>query len=108
VADRPAGETSSTGLDVTLAAMLAYAGGWITGLVFLALEKQSAFVRFHARQSTLTFLPLFLAIWLLPLWILLWPLSVALWLLLMFKALQGEHFKLPIVGELANRGLEKR
>ena len=27
--------------------------------------------------------------------------SAALWLLLMFKAYQGEHFKLPIVGPMA-------
>lgn len=104
----PAGETSSTGLDVTLAAVLAYAGGWITGLIFLAVEKQSAFVRFHAAQSTFTFLPLFLAFWMLPLWILLWPLSVALWLLLMFKALRGETFKLPIVGDLADQRARTR
>lgn len=101
-------ETSSLGLDVSLAAMLSYAGGWLTGLIFLGLEKQSAFVRFHARQSVLTFLPIFLAFWLVPLWIVLWPLSVALWLLLMYQALQGRYFKLPIVGELADRGAEKR
>jgi uncharacterized membrane protein len=96
-------EDSSTGLDATLAAMLSYAGGWVTGLVFLWLEKKSRFVRFHAAQSVMTFLPLFLAFWVLPLWFILWPLSVALWILLMYKALQGEEFKLPLVGELAAR-----
>lgn len=108
MSDRPVGETSSTGLDVSLAALLAYAGGWITGAIFLALETRSGFVRFHARQSVLTFLPLFLAFWLLPLWIVVWPLSVALWLLLMFKALQGERFRLPVVGAWADHGTQTR
>jgi uncharacterized membrane protein len=103
VPDVPAEETSSTGLDVTLAAMLSYAGGWITGLAFLLLEKNSRFVRFHAAQSAMTFLPLFLAFWFLPLWFILWPLSVALWIFLMYKALQGETFRLPLVGDLAAR-----
>lgn len=101
--DAPVQDTSSTGLDITLAAMLAYAGGWVTGLVFLMIEKNSRFVRFHAAQSVMTFLPLFLAFWFLPLWFLLWPLSVALWILLMYKALQGERYKLPFVGDLAAR-----
>lgn len=103
MAEVPLEESSSTGLDITLAAMLAYAGGWVTGLVFLLLEKKSQFVRFHAAQSVMTFLPLFVGFWLLPVWFILWPLSVALWILLMYKALQGERFKLPLVGALAAR-----
>jgi uncharacterized membrane protein len=30
------------------------------------------------------------------------PLSAVLWLLLMFKAYQGERFKLPYVGDIAD------
>lgn len=99
----PLPETSSTGLDITLAALLAYALGWVSGAFFLVVEKKSRFVRFHAWQSVLTFLPIFVAFWILPLWFLLWPVSVAIWLLLMFKAFQGERFKLPIVGDIADR-----
>lgn len=29
------------------------------------------------------------------------PVSAALWLLLMFKAYQGDRFKLPLVGDIA-------
>lgn len=101
--DRPATETSSTGLDITLAGMLTYALGWLSGVFFLLVEKNSAFVRFHAWQSVLTFLPIFLALWILPLWFLFWPVSVILWILLMFKAFQGERFKLPVVGDIADR-----
>jgi uncharacterized membrane protein len=31
------------------------------------------------------------------------PLSAVLWLLMMFKAYQGERFKLPIAGEMAEQ-----
>jgi uncharacterized membrane protein len=96
-------ETSSTGIDITVVAMLTYVAGWLTGAFFLLVEKKSGFVRFHAWQSVLTFLPIFLALWFLPLWFLFWPVSVALWILLMFKAFHGERFKLPIVGAIADR-----
>lgn len=96
-------ETSSTGIDASVAAMLAYLAGWLTGALFLAIEKKSRFVRFHAWQSVLTFLPIFVAIWLVPLWFVLWPLSVALWIVLMYKAFKGERFKLPVIGDLAER-----
>jgi uncharacterized membrane protein len=103
MADQPVRETSSTGLDITLAAMLTYVLGWVSGAFFLMVEKNSSFVRFHAWQSVLTFLPIFLALWVLPLWFLFWPVSVAIWILLMFKAFQGERFRLPVVGDIANR-----
>jgi uncharacterized membrane protein len=83
--------------------MLAYMLGWVSGALFLAIEKNSPFVRFHAWQSVLTFLPIFLALWILPIWWIFWPFSVILWLLLMYKAFQGERFKLPLVGDIADR-----
>src|SRR4051812_40280489 len=49
-------DPSSTGLDPNLAAALAYLGGALSGVAFLILERQSKFVRFHAMQSTMTFL----------------------------------------------------
>src|SRR5262245_54059556 len=42
---------SSTGLDENIAALLSYVAGWITGLVFFLIEKDSRLVRFHAMQS---------------------------------------------------------
>ncbi|HEX2344576.1 MAG TPA: DUF4870 domain-containing protein [Vicinamibacterales bacterium] len=105
-----AGDASTTGLDTNLAAALSYFVGFITGIVFLLIEKNSKFVRFHAMQSTLVFgalCILWVVLQVLPiLGVLVWlfivfPLSVALWLLLMFKAFQGEKFKLPFFGDLA-------
>jgi uncharacterized membrane protein len=103
-------EKTSTGLDANLAAALSYLVGFVTGIIFLVVEKDNKFVRFHAMQSTLLFLgivaidillqvvPLLGALVVLFIVI---PLSAVLWLLLMFKAYQGEEFKLPLVGQMA-------
>ena len=52
-------ERSSTGLDENVAGFFCYLLGFITGIVFLVVEKRSGFVKFHAKQSTITFLILF-------------------------------------------------
>lgn len=102
-------EKTSTGLDANVAAALSYLFGFVTGAVFLILEKRDRFVRFHAMQSALAFGGITVG-WLLlsaiPLvgllaWLLIIPASAILWLVLMFKAYQGEEFKLPIVGQIA-------
>jgi uncharacterized membrane protein len=101
-------QTSSTGLDENVAGFLCYLFGFITGIVFLVVEKKSNFVKFHAMQSTITFLSLFIISMIIgwipiigllvyPIWIL----SLILWLILMIKALRGERYLLPIVGKMA-------
>ena len=101
-------EKSSTGLDENVAGFFCYLLGFITGIVFLLVEKKSSFVKFHAMQSTITFLGLFVILMILgmipiigllayPIWIL----SLILWLFLMIKALKGERYMLPIVGKMA-------
>jgi uncharacterized membrane protein len=101
-------EKSSTGLEENVAGFLCYLFGFITGIVFLVVEKKSGFVRFHAMQSTITFLSLFVIsfiIGMIPIIGLLvypiWILSLILWLILMVKALRGERYSLPIVGKMA-------
>src|SRR6185437_14644116 len=44
---------SSTGLDENIAALLSYIFGWVSGLIFFLIEKDSRLVRFHAMQSIL-------------------------------------------------------
>ena len=44
---------SSTGLDENVAALLSYIFGWLSGLIFFLMEKDSRLVRFHAMQSIL-------------------------------------------------------
>jgi uncharacterized membrane protein len=107
----PLQEKSSTGLDANVAAALCYLAWFVTGIVFLVIEKDSRFVKFHAMQSTLFFLPLAvlqMVLWSIPLlgWILgffIWLASLVMWLVLMFKAYQGERFKLPVVGDMAEQ-----
>jgi uncharacterized membrane protein len=99
---------SSTGLDENVAGFLCYLFGFVTGIVFLVVEKESRFVKFHAMQSTITFLGLFIISFIIS-WIPilnllvypLWILSLILWLILMIKALRGERYSLPIVGKMA-------
>jgi len=102
---------TSMGLDENIAGLLCYVVGWLTGIIFLVLEKENQFVRFHALQSILTFLPLSVIALLLG-WIpfvgwvlagLVWILTFILWIVLMFKAYRGEKYKLPIVGDIAEK-----
>ena len=104
-------EKSSTGLDANLAAMLCYAIGWVTGLVFFVIEKDSRFVKFHAMQSIVVWLGL-TVIWYAMLMIpfiglMLSPFvflgMVVLWIFLMVKAYNGDKFKMPFAGDIAEQ-----
>ena len=118
VEDDEGEEKSSTGLDPDMAGLLCYSLGFITGILFLVLEKDSKFVRFHAWQSTLTFgglvlLDVALAVGSLVPYIkvvcallsfVLWIPILFLWVFLMYKAYwKCEKYKLPWVGEFAER-----
>ncbi|MEA3459382.1 MAG: DUF4870 domain-containing protein [Chloroflexota bacterium] len=106
-------EKTSTGLKPNFAGLLCYVLGWITGLVFLLVEKESQFVRFHAMQSLVTFGAITIAQLILShtpflgwaLSVLIWLLSLALWIILMIKAYGGEKYKLPIAGDFAEKQL---
>ncbi len=102
-------DNTSLGLNENVEALLCYVLGWLTGIIFLLLEKKNRFVRFHAMQSLVVFLALFvisLVVEFIPivgplLSILILPVSLVLWVLLMFKAYQGERYKLPWIGDFA-------
>ncbi len=93
-------EQSSTGLEENVAGFFCYLLGFVTGIIFLVVEKKSSFVKFHARQSTITFLIILALSWIPVIGFVFWILGVILWLLLMIKALQGKRYSLPIVGKL--------
>ena len=104
-------EKSSTGLEANIAGLLCYVLWWASGLVFFLIEKESNFVRFHAIQSVYVFGALTVAGIVLG-WIpviglvigsLIWVLGVVLWIILIIKAYQGEKFKLPMVGDWAEK-----
>ncbi len=108
-------QRSSTGLEANVAGAVAYLFGFLSGIAFLVLEKDSTFVKFHAMQSTivsvgwivgqviLTAIPLIGWVLLLPWWIF----GIVLWVWLMLKAFQGERYKLPWVGDLAEQQVSK-
>jgi len=99
-----------TGLPKNTAAALSYVLGWVTGLIFLLIEKDS-FVRFHAAQSIVVFGILTVIVLIPGIGLLIAPLALivgfVLWLVLIFKAYQGEEFKLPWVGNVAKKLLGK-
>ena len=98
------GKTSS-GMQPNVAALLAYVLGVITGLIFLLIEKENRFVKFHAMQSICFSVVMFivgLVLSVVPVLVLgLNLICVVLWVVLMVQAYQGQWFKLPIIGDIA-------
>jgi uncharacterized membrane protein len=100
---------ASTGIQPNVAGLLCYLAWWLTGIIFLIIEKENKLVRFHAWQSIFTFAPItviqiilsFIPIigWILGIFV--WIGSVILWIVLMMKAYQGKKIKIPISGNLA-------
>ncbi len=91
----------------------------IPAIIFLVLEpyNQKRFVRFHAFQS-IFYAVAWCALWMvlniiahIPflgwLTILVWPLvslaGFVIWLVLVLKAYQGQMFKLPVIGDMAEK-----
>lgn len=120
------GKTSS-GMQANVAALLSYAFGWVTGLIFFLVEKENKFVRFHALQSIIVFGAFFAAGIVLSILFqffmmvrlyfmfqflafiskLIWFAASILWVVLMVSAYQGKHFKLPIAGDIAEKIVNK-
>ena len=104
-------EKTSTGLTENVAGLLCYVLGWISGIVFLLIEPENKFVRFHAIQSIVVFGAITVAGIILG-WIpviggfVSWVLSALgfiLWIVLMVKAYQGTKYKLPWTGNFAEK-----
>lgn len=103
------------GLEKKAVCSLTYVLGWITGLFFILTEKEDKEIRFHAMQSIIFFgglniLQLFLG----RIPFVGWGLMPVLglvgfvgWLVLIIKAYQGEHFKLPVIGDIAEKQVNK-
>jgi uncharacterized membrane protein len=111
---------TSLGLDENVEAALCYLFFWVSGLLFYFIEDKNKFIRFHAMQSILVFLPLMILAWIFGgffgvfsygvgwyffAWIswLFWALVFILWIILMVKAYQMQKFKLPVVGDIAEK-----
>jgi uncharacterized membrane protein len=104
------------GMQPNIEAGLSYVLGWVTGLIFFLGEKQNRFVRFHAMQSILFFggltviriilsvidsfgLPLFTGL----AWFAIGIIGVVGYIVLLINGFQGKYFKLPIVGDYAEK-----
>ncbi len=108
---------TALGLDENIEGLLCYVLGWVTGLIFLLVEKDNKFIKFHAVQSialsiaafvimavffVLAFIPYAGAVF----GILSSLVSLGLfivWVILLVKAAQGERFKLPVIGDMADK-----
>ena len=109
----PAG---TSGLQENVAGLLCYLLGWLTGIIFLLIDKRP-FVRFHASQSIVVFGALFIIRMILSFGILgtglygfgLWSMismlvsliTLVAWIVLMIMAYQGKMFEVPIAAPLA-------
>ena len=121
---------SSTGLDENIAALLSYVFGWVSGLIFFLMEKDSRLVRFHAMQSILlgaAAIVIFVVFWIVAVvsslvvgyissilggivWLVMVLVGGVLGLgifvgaiISLIKAYQGQYFKLPVIGNLAEK-----
>jgi len=109
---------SASGLTDNVAGLLAYIT-IIPAIIFLVIEpyNRSRFIRFHAFQSIFFHVGILIiyvvlgVISALPVlgwaFFLLWPLVglgfLVLWILLLVKAYGGQMWKLPVVGDLAEK-----
>jgi len=111
-----AAASPTEGLQENVAGLLCYILGWVTGLIFLLIDKRP-FVKFHAAQSIamsigVIVLYIALAIFMgvlhvmhifflgLLIYPILWLALFLLWIFVMYKAYQHEKYKLPIIGNL--------
>jgi uncharacterized membrane protein len=118
----PTASQSSTGLDPKLAGLLCYILGIVTGLIFFLIEKSNDVVRFHAAQSILfsgSMIVLWIVLTILSFVIAQISLSLAtifslltmllglavfvLWVVLLIKGYSGQKWKLPVIGDMAER-----
>ncbi len=116
------GSQSGTGMSPNMSGALSYVLGLITGVVFLLIDKGS-YVRFHAFQSIIFNVAL-IAFWIVysivfgiltmvpVIGVIVGILgflismvvglgSMVLWIVLIIKAAQGEKWKIPYIGDMA-------
>ncbi len=104
-------------MDENVAGLLSYVLGWITGLIFYLIDKRP-FVRFHAAQSILFNIAIFvvyfavaigfglfraigLGFFALFIYPIIGLVVFVAWIFLMYKAYQHEKFMIPLIGGIA-------
>lgn len=121
----PVSDSPTAGIDENVAGLLCYVFGWVSGLIFLLIDKRP-FVKFHGAQSIALNVS-FVAVWILYLIfsffitmvtaVLHFPIGflsfflvpvlglvfLAVWIFIMFKAYSHEKYKLPIIGNIVEK-----
>ena len=113
--------SAESGLSENVAGLLCYVLGWVTGIIFLLIDKRP-YVRFHAAQSIVVFGGLHVINIIIgimfgagfmmmggwggfgmgaALYGLISLIAFVLWILLMVKAYQGEKFQVPVAAGIA-------
>ncbi len=120
--------TSQTGLSENVAGLLCYAFFWLSGLIFLLIDKRP-FVRFHAAQSLVAFgilniisivlgMPFLGGTWQIgsdwsafSFWAgvhgIIDLAGIVIWIVGMIKAYQHERFRIPFAADLADQLIGK-
>ena len=125
-ATAPVADSPTAGMDENVAGLLCYIFWWVSGLIFLLIDKRP-FVKFHAAQDiafNIAMAIIAFAFWIVAfvitaittaifhfpigfLTFLLWPVIgiafFATWIFLMYKAYNHEKFKLPIIGDMVEK-----
>ena len=128
--EKTTGGGSTTNLKPNVAGLLCYVGFWVTGIIFLIIEKKNKTVRFHAMQSLVTF-GILNIIWGVAnnirwtsVWVrggLFYPQYIAatvvfgiffaiwwiLWGILLYKTYHGQPYRVPWFSGLAEKCLAK-
>jgi uncharacterized membrane protein len=118
-------DSPTSGMEENVAGLLCYLFGWLSGLIFLLIDKRP-FVKFHGAQAialSLSFFVVWVAFWIVTLLLglitammhfpigflmaFLFPVVIIGYLVLfiycMYKAYQHEKFKVPIIGNIVER-----
>lgn len=75
---------------------------WVLSIVMLIVKKDDEFVKFHAKQGLILFILSFIGVIPVIGW-LVWMVVVVLDIVGFIKALSGERYKVPVVGDLAEK-----
>ncbi len=120
---------TSTGLTPNIAAGLACLFTFLSGIVFLVLEKRSSYVRFWAMQATIFGGAWFLAAivlkvvaivfglipvlgWIVGflialLYIVMMIAGLIVWIIMLVKAFSGQEWEIPVLGPIARQQLAR-
>jgi len=100
---------NSGGLQENIAGLLCYLFSWVSGIVFFLIDKRHT-VRFNAMQSIILGVVYFLIVIILGMTVIGWMITWIFWvafiilsIILMVRAYQGNSWKLPLIGNLAEK-----